>query len=89
MQFSRKNLRRRAFSGINSDEVVANLSPHTTPDFEGSGKQNTHTKKVMKDRKVVYIYTRTHDTVSSRINNATELGRDDCIRFLGPLSDFY
>ena len=55
----------------------------------GGGEQQTHTEMVMGDRKIVYIHVKTHDTVSSRIDNATELGRYACIRFLGPSIDFY
>ena len=55
----------------------------------GGGKQHTHTESVMKNRKIVNIYVRTHNTVRSRIDNAIQLGREDHFSFLGPLIDFY
>ena len=72
--------------------ISSNINPGEDPGVECLplyGTQYTHTENVMVDRKIVYIYARTHDIASFKSGNAIHLGRDDCFNFLGPLSDFY
>ena len=43
----------------------------------------------MEDRDIVYIYARTHNTISFGVDDAMEIGRKDSFDFLRPLSDLY
>ena len=87
-----KEIRAKRIENIERDNMTIKCARNDTVsiyDLFKYGKQYMHTKEMMESRDFVYIYFKTHNVESFRVENAIEMGRSDSMRYLGPLYELY